>query len=58
MKYRDGFMQEYLLRKQMVRDHIEALVQDCSNSSALAMQLLQSCSKSSTYSSFSEMIVL
>ena len=25
--------------------HIEGLVQDCSNSSALAMELLQSCTK-------------
>ena len=33
-----------------VRKHIDALVQDCSNSSALAMELLQSCTKPSTYS--------
>ena len=30
--------------------HIDGLVQDCSNSSALAMELLQSCSKLSTLS--------
>ena len=29
--------------------HIESLVQDCSNSSALAMELLQSCTKPSIY---------
>ena len=28
-------------------DKIDGLVQDCSNSSALAMELLQSCSKES-----------
>ena len=26
-------------------DHLDGLVQDCSNSSALAMELLQSCTK-------------
>ena len=31
--------------------HIDGLVQDCSNSSALAMELLQSCTKSSIYKS-------
>ena len=30
--------------------YIEGLVQDCSDSSALAMELLQSCTKPSTYS--------
>ena len=30
--------------------HIDGLVQDCSNSSALAMELLQSCTKPSIYS--------
>ena len=30
-------------------DDIDGLVQDCSNSSALAMELLQSCTKPSTY---------
>ena len=29
--------------------HIDGLVQDCSNSSALAMELLQSCTKPSIY---------
>ena len=29
--------------------HIQGLAQDCSNSSALAMELLQSCAKPSTY---------
>ena len=31
--------------------HIDGLVQDCSNSSALAIELLQSCTKPSIYSS-------
>ena len=30
-------------------DQIDSLVQDCSNSSALAMELLQSCTKPSRY---------
>ena len=30
--------------------YVDGLVQDCSNSSALAMELLQSCTKSSIYS--------
>ena len=30
--------------------HIDGLVQDCRNSSALAMELLQSCTKPSTSS--------
>ena len=30
------------------RNHIDCLVEDCSNSSALAMELLQSCTKPST----------
>ena len=36
-------------RFQTVRGdvHIDGLVQDCSNSSALAMELLQSCTKPS-----------
>ena len=29
--------------------HIDGLVQDCSNSSALALELLQSCTKPSIY---------
>ena len=29
--------------------HIDGLAQDCSNSSALAMELLQSCAKPSIY---------
>ena len=33
-------------------NHINGLVQDCINSSALAMELLQSCTKSSTLGSF------
>ena len=32
----------------LLRDHIDGLMQDCSNSSALAMGLLQSCTKPST----------
>ena len=31
----------------MLLDDIDGLVQDCSNSSALAMELLQSCTKTS-----------
>ena len=31
--------------------HIDGLVQDCSNSSALATELLQSCTKPSIYTS-------
>ena len=30
-------------------EHIDGLVQDCSNSSALAMELLQSCTKPSVW---------
>ena len=30
--------------------HVDGLVQDCGNSSALAMELLQSCTKPSMYS--------
>ena len=33
----------------MVRYNIDVLVQDCNNSSALAMELLQSCTKPSTW---------
>ena len=33
----------------MLVGHIGGLVQDCSNSSALAMELLQSCTKPSIY---------
>ena len=33
--------------KEMLNVHIDGLVQDCSNSSALAMELLQSCTKPS-----------
>ena len=35
--------------KIIVHIHIDGLVQDCSNSSALAMELLQFCPKSSGY---------
>ena len=31
-------------------DYVDGLVQHCSNSSALAMELLQSCAKPSIYS--------
>ena len=34
-------------------DHIYGLVQDCSNSSALAMELMQSCAKPSICTSIS-----
>ena len=33
----------------ILQGHIDGLVQDCSNSSALAMELLQSCTKPLTY---------
>ena len=36
---------------QYMYTHIDGLVQDCSNSSALAMELLQSCTKPSIYTS-------
>ena len=36
-------------------DYINGLLQDCSNSSALAMELLQSCTKPSISSSFQTM---
>ena len=40
-----------------IENNIDGLVQDCSNSSALAMELLQSCTKPSTYNSnFSNII--
>ena len=32
---------------QLIREHFDGLVQDCSNSIAYAMELLQSCTKSS-----------
>ena len=35
-------------------DYIDGLVQDCSNSSALAVELLQSCAKPSIYSDVGE----
>ena len=38
------------LFKYQLIGHIDGLVQDCSNSSALAMELLQSCTKPSIYS--------
>ena len=39
-KYTDLF-------QPIIQKHIDGLVQDCSNSSALAMELLQSCTKPS-----------
>ena len=33
--------------KMILKGYFDGLVQDCSNSSALAMELLQSCTKSS-----------
>ena len=35
----------YSARLRIAVDYIDGLVQDCSNSSALAMELLQSCTK-------------
>ena len=40
------------------QDDINGLVQDCSNSTVLAMELLQSCTKPSIYESSSELAVL
>ena len=37
----------YQLQGVEILDHIDGLVQDCSNSSALAMELLQSSTKPS-----------
>ena len=37
--------------------HINGLVQDCSNSSALAMELLQSCTKPSIYVWMNQIII-
>ena len=37
--------------------HIDGLVQDCSNSSALAMELLQSCAKPSIYQTWCKSVV-
>ena len=34
---------------RVYQDHTDGLVQDCSNSGALAMELLQSCSKPSIW---------
>ena len=45
-------MLTHLLRVASVakrQSHIDALVQDCSNASALAMELLQSCTKPLIY---------
>ena len=36
--------------KPQLKQHIDGLPQDCSNSNALAMELLQSCAKPSTWS--------
>ena len=35
---------------QVTEHSMDGLVQDCNNSSALAMELLQSCTKPSVYS--------
>ena len=40
-------MASILSQPQFVNEHIDGLVQDCSNSSASEMELLQSCAKSS-----------
>ena len=39
----------HLLLELKKKLHIDGLVQDCSNSSALAMELMQSCVKPSLY---------
>ena len=41
----------YILRGSALHfhEHVDGLVQDCGNSSALAMELLQSCTKQSMY---------
>ena len=41
---------------RVMHTYIDGLVQDCSNSSALAMELLQSCTKPSIYASVNEAI--
>ena len=46
--YADGLAQIY--RGCNTEDKIHGLVQDCSNSSALAMELLQSCTEPSRWS--------
>ena len=40
---------EQLWESVLFEGYIDGLVQDCSNSSALAMELLQSCTKPSIY---------
>ena len=40
---------KHMMDSFMVADHIDGLVQDCSNSIANALELLQSCSKPSIY---------
>ena len=40
---------ECMLTYQLIRPKFDGLVQDCSNSSALAMELLQSCTKPSKW---------
>ena len=38
----------YTYQRQSIWDYIDGLVQDCSNSSELAAELLQPCAMSST----------
>ena len=44
-----NFLQKELLRDGSWEQDIDGLVQDCSNSSALAMELLQSCTMPSIW---------
>ena len=44
--------------RSQFHNHVDGLVQDCSNSSALAMELLQSCTKPLMYSSCSVIAVI
>ena len=43
-----GTGQHFPLQQPVADGHIDGLVQDCSNSGALAVELLQSCTKLST----------
>ena len=49
MEYLYELQTQYIVK--MYSFDIDGLVQDCSNSSGLAMELLQSCTKPSMYSS-------
>ena len=48
----DGPMATCWYNDMVSKQHIDSLVQDCSNSSALTMEILQSCSKPSLWAKF------